>query len=273
MENKDIRELQKVLIEMIDFIDKICKENGIIYYLYSGTALGAIRHKGFIPWDDDLDIIMTPENFEKFKKVFEKKNNYYFLQEWNIAGSEFIEYAKLRKNNTTFIEKQFMNRKDLHQGIFVDIFILHKCPNDIKTQKILYNMAHFVIGMGLSERGWKPKTIVQKIAFLVYRILPKRFVANKLLKKIYSYNDLKENYKYNMFMDRVPFKKALLEPEQVENVTENEFEGLKLYGFKDMDGYLKQIFGDYMKLPSEEQRKKDIHAEIWDTEKNYNEYI
>ena len=128
MENKkDIRDLQNVLIEMIAYIDKVCRENDIMYYLYGGTALGAVRHKAFIPWDDDLDIIMTLENFEKLKKALEKENNEkYFLQEWHIAGSKNIEYAKLRKNGTAFIEKSFMNRKDLHQGIFVDIFILHK---------------------------------------------------------------------------------------------------------------------------------------------------
>lgn len=274
MKNKDIRELQKVLIEMIDFINKICRENDIMYYVWGGTALGAVRHKGFIPWDDDLDIAMTQENFDKFKKVLEKeKTDKYFLQEWHIAGSESIEYAKLRKNNTTFIEKQFMNRKDLHQGIFVDIFILRKCPTDVKIQKELFNKAHFIMGIGLSERGWKPKTAVQKIAFLAYKILPKKLIVDKVMKEICSYDTLKEDYDYSLFLDKSAFEKAVFRPEQFEEPVELEFEGIKVYAPKDTDAYLKKIYGDYMKLPPEEQRIKDVHAEIWDTEKDYKEYI
>lgn len=273
-DSKNIRQLQNVLIEMIRFIDKICRENDIMYYIYGGTALGAVRHKGFIPWDDDLDICMTYENYEKFKEALKKENNEnYFLQEWYIAKSKYLEYAKLRKNGTTFIEKQFMDRKDLHQGIFVDIFILHKCPEDIKIQKKLFNEAHFSLGIGLSERGWKPKTFFQKLVFLLYKIIPKRIVVDKLLKDIYSYDSLTENYKYNVFMDRPAFNQAVFDREQFEFPSENEFEGMKLYGVKDMDSLLKQFYGDYMKLPPEEKRKNDIHAEIWDTEKDYTEYI
>ena len=272
--NRDIRNLQFKLVEMISFIDEICRENKIMYYIFGGTALGAVRHKGFIPWDDDLDIVMTQENFEKFKKVLvEKANNKYFLQEWYIAGSNYMEYAKLRMNNTTFIEKQFMQRKDLHQGIFVDIFIIHKCPENKKIQKKLFTKAHFAMGIGLSERGWKPKTIIQKIAFAIYKIIPKKLVVNHILKELYSYDNMENDYKYHLFMDKAKFERAIFDREQIESPSENEFEGLMLYGFKDMNYFLTQIYGDYMTLPSEEQRVKDIHAEIWDVDKDYTEYI
>jgi lipopolysaccharide cholinephosphotransferase len=271
---KDIRELQLKLIEMISFIDTICRENQIMYCIHGGTALGAVRHKGFIPWDDDLDIAMTQENFEKFKKVLsEKKDDKYFLQEWHIAGSDYVEYAKLRMNNTTFIEKQFMERKDLHQGIFVDIFILHKCPDNKKIQKKLFNKAHFIMGIGLSERGWKPKTMVQKIAFLVYKILPKKAIVNSVMKELYSYDNMTDNFQYTLFLDKGSLEKSIYDRKQIENPSENEFEGLMLYGMNNMDTLLKQIYGDYMTLPAIEQRKKDIHAEIWDVEKDYTEYI
>ena len=70
---KDVKEVQGKILEVMKYIDKVCRENGIVYYIMGGTALGAVRHGGFIPWDDDLDIFMTPSEYEKFKKVFESE--------------------------------------------------------------------------------------------------------------------------------------------------------------------------------------------------------
>lgn len=126
------------------YIDKLCRDNGIIYYIMGGTALGAVRHKGFIPWDDDLDIFMTPDQYEKFKSAFEADNNKEFiLQEWRTV-TEFLEYAKVRMNGTTFIEPNFKHCKNMHHGIYVDIMILHKAPlstkNSLHPIKIRYTI-------------------------------------------------------------------------------------------------------------------------------------
>ena len=92
----EVRKVQNKILEIIKFVDKICRANGIVYYITAGTALGAVRHKGFIPWDDDLDIFMTPENYEKFKKVFyEQSREKFYLQEWK-AVENYLEYAKVR---------------------------------------------------------------------------------------------------------------------------------------------------------------------------------
>ena len=115
--DKEIRVVQNKILEIIKYIDFLCREHNIIYYIMGGTALGAVRHRGFIPWDDDLDIFMTPENYEKFKIVFKQKQSEKFiLQEWKTTPN-YLEYAKVRMNGTTFIEEGFKDRKDLHQGI------------------------------------------------------------------------------------------------------------------------------------------------------------
>ena len=125
-----VRDVQEKILETMKYIDKLCRENKIEYYIMGGTALGAVRHGGFIPWDDDLDIFMTPKEYEKFKAVFEKENSSQFvIQEWRTTP-HYLEYAKIRMNNTTFIEEAFKNRKDMHHGIYVDIMILHKVPNN-----------------------------------------------------------------------------------------------------------------------------------------------
>ena len=85
-QKKSVRDVQDKILEVMKYIDAVCRKNGIVYYIMGGTALGAIRHGGFIPWDDDLDIFMTPEEYNKFKVALEKENNPKFvLQEWRTV--------------------------------------------------------------------------------------------------------------------------------------------------------------------------------------------
>lgn len=269
----DIRKVQDKILEIIKFVDEICRENDIVYHIMGGTALGAVRHEGFIPWDDDLDIFMTPENYEKFKKVYkELSQDKFFLQEWKIVD-DYLEYAKLRMNGTTLIEPQFKNNKEIHQGIYIDIFILHKCPKNKWIQKKLYLYSKFVTCVALSQRNWQPKNWKQKIIFYLLKILPKKVLSNHIYKTIYKYDSLVDDYKYCFFIDKVKFKSAVFEREWYDSLEEYKFEDTYLYGPLNIKDYLEMIYGDYMTLPPEEKRQKDVHAEIWDTEKDYTEYV
>ena len=100
-----VRDVQMKILETMKFIDEVCRKNNIVYYIMGGTSLGAIRHGGFIPWDDDLDIFMTPQEYEKFKKiVLSLDSDKFVLQEWKTVD-KYVEYAKVRMNGTTFIEE------------------------------------------------------------------------------------------------------------------------------------------------------------------------
>lgn len=272
-ENQTVRDVQKKILEIMKYIDEVCRINGIIYYIMGGTALGAVRHAGFIPWDDDLDIFMTPDQYKKFKKVFEIEHSQQFeLQEWYTVQG-FLEYAKVRMNGTTFIEKVYKNRKDMHQGIYVDIMILHKVPENRFIQYLVYLESKFVTLFALSQRNWEPKTKFQKCALKSLKFLPSQLMAKIAYKRIYHYDSMENNYKYCYWITPAKFKNGLFDADFFTEPVEIAFEDTTLLAAKKIKEYLRYRYGDYMKLPSEEQQKAAVHAMIYNVDKDYREYI
>lgn len=268
-----IQHVQQKILETMKFIDAICREKGIVYYIMGGTALGAVRHGGFIPWDDDLDIFMTPAEYEKFKAAFlSTKQDTFLLQEWKTTP-DYLEYAKVRMNGTTFIEEHFKDRTDMHHGIYVDIMILHKVPKAKLTQKIVYLCSKFVTLYGLSQRNWQPKSKGQAFVLKCLKLLPCKLLAKLCYKKIYKYDNRTENFKYCYWITPAKFKNGLFDEEFFSSPVDVPFEDTVLLGSERIKDYLTYRYGDYMKLPSEEQRKAAVHAMIYDTEKDYKEYL
>lgn len=268
-----IKKVQEKILYIMKFIDKLCRENDIEYYIMGGTALGAVRHGGFIPWDDDLDIFMTPKNYDRFKKIFESIQSLEFvLQEWRTTPN-YLEYAKIRLNGTTFIEENYKDRKDMHHGIYVDIMILHKVPNSKFIQKLVYYESKFVTLYGLSQRNWKPKTKGQAFILKCLKILPCKWMAKRCYKRIYKYDDRIKNFKYCYWITPAKFKNGLFDASFFERPIEIPFEDTKLLASENIKQYLEYRYGDYMKLPSEEVRKAAVHAMLYDTEKDYREYL
>lgn len=274
MDNKrDVKRVQGKILEVMKYIDKLCRENGIIYYIMGGTALGAVRHGGFIPWDDDLDIFMTPSEYEKFKKVFEAKDSSLFvLQEWRTTP-DYLEYAKVRMNGTTFIEEVYKDRKDLHQGIYVDIMILHKVPENKFTQKLVYYESKFVTLYALSQRNWKPKTKGQALVLKSLKFMPCKLMTKCFYQRIYKYDDMTTNFKYCYWITPAKFKNGLFDSSFFSDPVDIPFEDTELLGSEKIKDYLEYRYGDYMKLPSKEAQKAAVHAMVFDTEIDYKEYI
>ena len=271
--NKSVRQIQMKILETMKYIDALCRENGIEYYIMGGTALGAVRHGGFIPWDDDLDIFMTPDQYGKFKAVFEADNSPMFvLQEWRTTP-QYLEYAKVRMNGTTFIEEAFQDRKDMHHGIYVDIMILHKVPENKGIQKLVYYESKFVTLYALFQRNWKPKTKSQALVLKCLKFLPCKWMAKIAYRRIYRYDDWQDYYKYCYWITPAKFRSGLFDRSFFEKPVDIPFEDTKLLGSEKINEYLAYRYGDYMKLPSEEARKAAVHAAIFDDAKDYREYL
>lgn len=271
--SQSVKQVQQKILEVMKYIDALCRKHGITYYIMGGTALGAVRHGGFIPWDDDLDIFMTPSEYARFKSVFEAEQSPLFiLQEWRTTPN-YLEYAKVRMNGTTFIEESFKDRKDLHQGIYVDIMILHKVPENQFLQKVVYYESKFVTLYALSQRNWKPKTKTQSVVLKSLKFMPCKTMARLCYKHIYKYDEMSEGFKYCYWITPAKFRSGLFDASFFSEPVDIPFEDTVLYGSKKIKEYLAYRYGDYMKLPSKEAQKAAVHAMIFDVEKDYKEYV
>ena len=262
--------LQDKILEVAVYIDSLCRAYNIDYCLMGGSALGAKRHGGFVPWDDDLDFFMTPDNYEKFRYVFRKfgDNEKYYLQEWG-ASDGMVTISKLRMNGTAYIEKSFKDW-DIHQGIYVDFFILHTCPNAKIKQLHQCLWAKYVVMKGLANRGYDRRGGFLNLALKVMRRFPERMLIRHGLKQVYKYRHEKTDNTCN-FLGKAVFKNAIYKREWFEGTECAPFEKVELKIPKKIHEFLAYRFGDYMKPPSPERIKWEQHAEQWFTDKDFRE--
>lgn len=259
-------ELQdKILGIMVD-VDKLCQKHGIDYCLMGGSALGSKRHGGFIPWDDDLDIFMKPDDYERFRDAFKKDGNKekYYLQEWGCIDG-MVTIAKVRLNGTSYIEETVKDW-DIHQGIYIDIFILHTCPNNRLNQLRQCFWAKYVITKGLVLREKDRHIGVRGFVIKVAKIFPERFLVKHGLKQVYKYRNQITDY-YCNFLGKAVFKKGIYKREWFDNPVYAPFETVQLKVPEKLHDFLTERFGDYMKPPSPDRIKYEQHAESWDFDK------
>ena len=170
----NLRELQLVELEILKDFIRVCEELNVQYFLDSGTLLGCIRHKAFIPWDDDIDVSMPREDYEIFIKEGQKLlKDGYFLQNYNTDLEFIANFSKIRNTDTTFIESSIKDLK-INHGVYIDIFPLdgykpkEKRINSLNEKKrILYNIQ---IAKRYSNYT-KPTTMKQKIATKISEII------------------------------------------------------------------------------------------------------
>lgn len=256
----ELQRLQKIQLDMLLEVKRICDKNHIKYSLIGGTLLGAIRHKGYIPWDDDADVGMLRDDYEKFRVLCESEldtDKYYFQDDRNTEGYRW-GYGKLRRKNTLFMRE---NQKHLNFGqeIFIDVFPLDFAPDGMLMRRI--HMFHcFCIRKAL----WSPVgAIVEKNSCkkMLYKLL-ERIRKEQIYKHYYKLINCRKpsnTVRLNLFPTRKPYGFPI---KFFEELIEIPFEGETFMGSKYYDEYLKIKYGDYMKLPPEEKRKVHPVSEL-----------
>lgn len=257
-----IRQLQNCILHIAKYIDEICSQEQISYCLMGGSALGAVRHKGFIPWDDDLDIFMRPDDYERFRTYFRKYGNKkdFYLQEWGESKGK-ITLAKLRYNHSTLQEKDLVNW-DINQGVYVDIFILHDAPDGKLARMNQYIWAKYLVAKGAANRNYDRKGGMIGLGLKILGLMPKRFLVNYALTQVYKY-DNRPSRNYCHFLGRANSKTGLYPKKYFTTSKYLPFEMIKLAVPYKVEDYLKDRWGDYMKLPSIDEIKHFQHSWKW----------
>lgn len=254
LSTKDLKRLQDVLLELLVEFDRICQKHGITYSIDGGTLLGAIRHKGFIPWDDDADVIMTRKEYEKFKKVYGKeldRKKFYFQDIQSTPGYRW-GYAKLRRQNTKCIR---LNQEHMpyKQGIYLDIFVCDNVPENYIFRCIFNFVSYVYRKIFWSEVGKKENTGIKKIWFSLLSQIPEDKLKKSYFRFIKRYCQKPSKLvKCITFPARnrvYGFKR-----EWYEDVIDMPFENVVLKGSRKYKEYLTFMYGDYMALPPKSER-------------------
>ena len=250
---EQLRKLQMVEFELLCEVDRICRKNNIKYTLYGGTLLGTIRHKGFIPWDDDADVAFLPEDYEKFFEACKRDLNQekFFLQDYRTDPNYRWGYAKLRRNNSAYAREGQEHMK-YHNGICIDVFTLYNVPDNIALRK-LYNAAFFLIRKALYSEVGKvsDSSAIKRGLYKAVSKIPKESIFKIANKVIYKKPSELVN---QMYFPNAKSCKYGIPARCLEKTAEVEFEGRKFMAMEGYDEVLRMAYGDYMKLPPPEQR-------------------
>lgn len=276
MEKEQLQIFQKEQLNILKEVHAVCTEHHLTYYIICGTALGAVRHGGFIPWDPDIDIAMPREDYDRFVNHFwqqmDEKYRCVSMKDYKDYVSPhaivYLKNSRLKKHKPDYF------RNELRPvGIYLDVMPLDVAPMDADAQerqakaiaRIKYYRQWKLYSLGQSK-GFK-----RKITRLILRMLlfpvSMRFFNNKLEKEITRYSDDKESTLWCSMTSHYSYKKQCMPISMYGTPTLIRFEGLEVYGPEQMTDYLKRIYGDYMALPPLAERQKSANhfdsVEVW----------
>ena len=253
---RELRDVQLTELELLKEVDRICKKCGIAYHIIAGTLLGAVRHGGFIPWDDDADVAMLRTEYERFAEACRTeldKTRYYF-QDMDVQPGYRWGYGKLRKKETLFLREN-QEHMPYEQGIFIDVFPLDGVP-DLYPARSLKNLECFFVRKILWSEVGKiaDKSGVMRAVYRILSKIPEKSVKCYLRGMIRRANKKETEY-VRILMFPTPNRTYGYRREWYLKSRDFLFEGQAFPGIFDYDAYLSFKFGEYMILPPEEQRK------------------
>ena len=266
MNYEELRQISLIQLEIMDEIHKICEEENIRYYMDGGTLLGAVRHKGFIPWDLDIDIAMPRDDYEKFKNVcsIRLKAPYQYLDHSNCRVF-FRPHALVARMDTRIYSKyDITNPKLLDLGVYVDIFPLDNVPDEPALQKKQAKRLRYIsqfkkirIPYSYSSKKWKRYAHYLVSASLSW--ISVRAINCIEQKQMVMYRHQETSSICNM-ASRYAYSKHIMEWEIYGEPVKLQFEGREYYGPAEYREYLTRIYGDYMKFPPQEEIDANLEA-------------
>lgn len=252
---EELSDLHDVQLELLAEMRRLCELHSLRFFALYGTLLGAIRHRGFIPWDDDLDLGMVRTDYERFLEVAKTDvSARYFFQSVDSDPEYYSPLGKLRKNGTVFYERA-SGTGGQHRGIFIDLFPLDVKParrtgqaiqngSTYVLKRLLMIMGGYEIGAG--RRGLR--RAVRVLAGAVSRILPRSLVV-RLLGRQMARSGGGRAAKYVSIAGPYTYSRQTVEAEWLDELVEIPFENTTIPAFKDADAYLTRLYGDYMTPP------------------------
>lgn len=246
MKEISFEESKKLLLQEMINIDCFCKENGINYSLGYGTLIGAIRHKGFIPWDDDIDIIMLRDDYERFISSY--KDERYKV----IDGSCNPNHSHIRVSDQKTVLKLNEWRGQFYKdGLWIDVFPIDKVPDTQRGYSCYKKWLWFLFEMQLSGEVHR-KGFLNKVIYVICR--PFRVYFGRLaLRVMKKYNDKNTQTVANLgawYVEYPSFPSSFMT-----DFVNVDFEGQEFKAIKQYDAFLRGIYGDYMKYPPKELQK------------------
>ena len=253
MTPENLKKLQATELDLLFLLDRLCRENGISYMICGGTALGALRHHGFIPWDDDVDVAMLRSEYEKFAAVCARnfsKGGRYFLQDFRTDANYRWGYAKLLNTRTVW-ERPGHEQLKMRKHICIDIFILDGAP----ASRLGYRL-HAAVCFCIRKILWSPAGRFQagnsllRAWYGLLSLIPRKASETALLGLAKMFPEKNAKFFRPLTWPGGPFPRAW-----VTELTEAEFEGRKLYASAHADAWLRFTYGDYMQLPPPAERR------------------
>ena len=254
IEQDQLEKLRKYQLEVLDEFVRICGENNLSYFLTAGTLLGAVRHKGFIPWDDDIDVAMPRNDYEKFLNIFNKyTDSKYYIAANQIPINTFyhyLGYTKFCKKGTVYA-KEYL-KKEQYLGVYIDIWPFDNCivflaPLQKKITTFIWLIYRY------KTNCMKNRIRRRDILANIFTFLPLRII--KMLTKLsYTiFNKYKTKYVTN-FPSKYNVKKEIQRYNDIFPLSNILFENRKYKSPGNINAFLKKLYGDYMKLPPVEEQ-------------------
>lgn len=253
-----IKQVQAIELEILIEVDRICREYNIPYFLDSGTALGAVRHGGFIPWDDDIDIGMLRPDYERFVSIAQSQlGSEYFLQTYHTDGAP-IMFAKVHRLDTEFVEYR-LRKLPIHKGIFIDIFPYDFLPEGDQTWKHikacadLYKKFQFRLIPDRTLRpdgslSWYPKALMRRMTHWAHRYISPQKIVEQMEQEFTKYPES------HLVTCHSWGGTYLFDLSDIFPLSEIEFEGHSFSAAGNIHNFLTELYGDYMTLPPESER-------------------